>query len=50
MLSERLEDCYGREVKVLALDIAERETIIRSAHPVGKCVPTVASVSRLGTT
>jgi hypothetical protein len=29
-LADRLEDCYGREVKVLALDIAERETIIRA--------------------
>jgi hypothetical protein len=29
-LADKLEDCYGREVKVLALDIAERETIIRA--------------------
>jgi len=30
LLAERLEDCYRREVKVLGLDIAERETIIRA--------------------
>jgi hypothetical protein len=29
-LADRLEDCYGRDVKVLALDIAERETINRA--------------------
>lgn len=29
-LAERLESAYGRDVKVLGLDIAERETIIRA--------------------
>ncbi len=29
-LADRLETAYGREVKVLALDIPERETIIRA--------------------
>lgn len=29
-LAERLEAAYGQDVKVLALDIAERETIIRA--------------------
>jgi hypothetical protein len=29
-LASRLEDCYGRGVKVLGLKIAERETIIRA--------------------
>ena len=29
-LADRLEDCYRREVKVLGLDIPERETIIRA--------------------
>jgi hypothetical protein len=29
-LADKLEDCYGREVKVLALDIPGRETIIRA--------------------
>ncbi len=29
-LEDRLETAYGREVKVLGLDIAERETIIRA--------------------
>jgi hypothetical protein len=27
-LAERLEDAYGRKVKLLALEIAERETIL----------------------
>lgn len=36
-LAIRLEDCYGRDVKVLGLDIPERETIIRALKdpPVG---------------
>lgn len=29
-LADKLEDCYRREVKVLTLDITERETIIRA--------------------
>ena len=29
-LANRLESAYGRDVKVLALDIPERETIIRA--------------------
>jgi hypothetical protein len=29
-VAERLEDAYGREVKVLALKIAEREGILRA--------------------
>ena len=29
-LATRLEDCYGRDVKVLGLSIAERETILRA--------------------
>ena len=29
-LGSRLEDCYGRMVRVLALTIPERETIIRA--------------------
>ncbi len=29
-LADRLEAAYGREVKVLGLDIPERETIIRA--------------------
>ena len=29
-LATRLEDCYGRDVTVLGLSIAERETIIRA--------------------
>jgi len=29
-LADRLETAYSREVKVLALDIPERETIIRA--------------------
>ncbi len=29
-LADRLEGAYGREVKVLGLDIPERETIIRA--------------------
>jgi hypothetical protein len=29
-LAERLEDRYRREVKVMALDIADRETILRA--------------------
>jgi hypothetical protein len=28
VLAERLESAYGRAVKVLALDVAERETIL----------------------
>jgi hypothetical protein len=31
-LANRLEDCYGRGVKVLGLEIAERETIIRALN------------------
>jgi hypothetical protein len=29
-LATRLEDAYGNGVKILALDIAERETIVRA--------------------
>ena len=29
-LAERLEDAYGRDVKILGLDIPEGETIIRA--------------------
>jgi hypothetical protein len=29
-LADRLEDCYRRQVKLMALDIPERETIIRA--------------------
>lgn len=29
-LAERLEDAYGRDVKVLGLDIPEREMILRA--------------------
>lgn len=29
-LADRLEDCYRRDVKVLALDVPERETITRA--------------------
>jgi hypothetical protein len=29
-LAGRLEDCYRREVKVMALEIVERESIIRA--------------------
>jgi hypothetical protein len=36
-LADRLEDCYRRDVKVLALDTPERETMIRALDdpPVG---------------
>jgi hypothetical protein len=30
MLADRLEDYYGRDVKVLALEIDERQTVIRA--------------------
>lgn len=29
-LADRFEDCYRREVKVLGLDVSERETILRA--------------------
>ena len=29
-LASRVEDCYGRDIKVLGLSVPERETIIRA--------------------
>lgn len=53
-LATRLEDCYGRDVKLMVLDIPERETIIRALEdpPPGleelRGVPVAEHVSRHG--